>query len=277
MNNIFINNTATEDYFKLIDSAKDRSSTIEYTERHHIIPKSLGGNDNPLNLVELTNEEHFKAHVLLTEMTIGEARAKMCYALWNMSNVKNVHQTSRYIPTPEEYNEAKIKRQQLTTSIETRSKIGKSRKNKIAVYHPTLKILKYISENELESMKEQGFVKGGVPKTEEHKKKISETNKRLGILPASIGWNKGLTKDTNDSLKKISEKRKGQTPYNKGKSNIDLFGEEKANKLKEKNKTKDAIPLIIDGIEYYSIIEASRQLKITERKAKQLGLKNAHK
>ena len=35
--------------------------------KHHIIPKHLGGNDDPSNLVELTVEQHAKAHQTLYE------------------------------------------------------------------------------------------------------------------------------------------------------------------------------------------------------------------
>lgn len=35
--------------------------------KHHIIPKHMGGNDDPANIVELTVEEHAKAHRMLFE------------------------------------------------------------------------------------------------------------------------------------------------------------------------------------------------------------------
>lgn len=39
-----------------------------YKERHHIIPRSLGGTDAPENLVYLTAREHFICHYLLAKM-----------------------------------------------------------------------------------------------------------------------------------------------------------------------------------------------------------------
>lgn len=39
-----------------------------YTEKHHIVPKCLGGSDNDENLVRLTAREHFIAHRLLAKM-----------------------------------------------------------------------------------------------------------------------------------------------------------------------------------------------------------------
>ena len=37
------------------------------THKHHIIPKHMGGTDDPFNLVELTVEEHAEAHRILFE------------------------------------------------------------------------------------------------------------------------------------------------------------------------------------------------------------------
>ena len=39
-----------------------------YTERHHILPKCMGGSNEKHNLVDLTAEEHFLAHQLLVKM-----------------------------------------------------------------------------------------------------------------------------------------------------------------------------------------------------------------
>jgi hypothetical protein len=39
-----------------------------YKERHHIIPRCLGGNDTKENLVDLTPEEHYIAHLLLIKI-----------------------------------------------------------------------------------------------------------------------------------------------------------------------------------------------------------------
>jgi len=48
---------------------KSRQRTLEgYYERHHIIPKCLGGSDDDDNIANLTPEEHFLAHQLLVKM-----------------------------------------------------------------------------------------------------------------------------------------------------------------------------------------------------------------
>jgi hypothetical protein len=77
-------------YNNIIQNAKNRILE-EYSERHHIIPRSLGGNDDESNLINLTAKEHFVCHWLLVKMHIGEARGKMINALYIMQG-KNTNQ-----------------------------------------------------------------------------------------------------------------------------------------------------------------------------------------
>ena len=58
-------------YKKHYDLLIERSKTrvLEgYVEKHHIIPKCLGGTDDKGNLAILTPEEHFLAHQLLIKI-----------------------------------------------------------------------------------------------------------------------------------------------------------------------------------------------------------------
>jgi hypothetical protein len=66
-------------YFSIIEKSKDRILS-GYTERHHIIPKCLGGTDNDINIVKLSAREHFVCHWLLTKMVTDK---KEQYQLWN--------------------------------------------------------------------------------------------------------------------------------------------------------------------------------------------------
>ena len=84
---IFINNKYTRWYYNIIDRAQTRLLNC-YTERHHIIPKSLGGSNEFSNLVSLTAREHFVCHILLTKMVTGIQRQKMVHAWWAMATLK---------------------------------------------------------------------------------------------------------------------------------------------------------------------------------------------
>ena len=57
-----------------------------YYEKHHIIPKSLGGSNNKKNLALLTPKEHFICHLLLVKKFNKNTVEynKMMFAFWNM-------------------------------------------------------------------------------------------------------------------------------------------------------------------------------------------------
>lgn len=58
-------------YYQLIQRAKTRTPIEGYVEKHHIVPKSLGGSDFADNLVKLTAREHYIAHLLLAHIYGG--------------------------------------------------------------------------------------------------------------------------------------------------------------------------------------------------------------
>ena len=59
-----------------------------YTEKHHIVPVSLGGSDSKDNLVRLTAREHFVCHWILVKMYRGNKNSyyKMLKAFNMMCN-----------------------------------------------------------------------------------------------------------------------------------------------------------------------------------------------
>lgn len=90
-------------YNKIIDRARNR--TIDgYTEKHHITPKCLGGDDTSDNLVELTAREHFICHKLLAYMNPNNT--KLWYA-YNMMLTNGKGQDRKYNITSREYQELK--------------------------------------------------------------------------------------------------------------------------------------------------------------------------
>lgn len=56
-------------YSEFIADRKARESSLTcYAERHHIRPRAIGGSNRPENLVRLTPEDHFFAHLLLAKI-----------------------------------------------------------------------------------------------------------------------------------------------------------------------------------------------------------------
>ncbi len=65
-------------YADFIRSRKEAEGQLQgYVERHHIVPRSLGGSDDRENLVRLTPEDHFFAHLLLAKIHGGKMRAAL--------------------------------------------------------------------------------------------------------------------------------------------------------------------------------------------------------
>lgn len=85
MNEKFLQNKYLTWYKQLIANALVRITDPKmYYEKHHIIPKCMGGSNNKDNLVNLTAKEHLIAHRFLVKMTIGKYKRKMSFALWRM-------------------------------------------------------------------------------------------------------------------------------------------------------------------------------------------------
>jgi hypothetical protein len=75
-------------YLGLVQRALGRPRIVgEYYERHHILPRALGGTNQKENIAVLTFREHFLAHWLLASFTDGEDRRKMRAALFCLIQV----------------------------------------------------------------------------------------------------------------------------------------------------------------------------------------------
>lgn len=83
---MFLENKYTKWYFAII-SRRQILRFDGYTETHHIIPRSLGGNDKSKNLAKLTAREHFVCHKLLVKMLVKKSHGhqKMSFALHKMA------------------------------------------------------------------------------------------------------------------------------------------------------------------------------------------------
>ena len=80
-------------YTALIERARARPPA-GYVEKHHVIPRCMGGTDEPANLVPLTPEEHFVAHQLLVRM--HPEKKGLAIAVWRMTFGKHHENSKRY-------------------------------------------------------------------------------------------------------------------------------------------------------------------------------------
>jgi hypothetical protein len=65
----YIDNRYYKIYNTLVSRARGRLEPIGY-EKHHIIPKSLGGTNSPDNLIHFTTKEHRIAHKLIIRFIV---------------------------------------------------------------------------------------------------------------------------------------------------------------------------------------------------------------
>jgi len=105
-------------YDQIIDRAKKENRTKEkggaYYERHHIIPKCMGGEGEIAqwrthpNIVLLTAREHFLAHLLLVEIYPKEYKLK--HAAWQMVFRHSKTQSRSYKVSTRVYERLKIEK-----------------------------------------------------------------------------------------------------------------------------------------------------------------------
>lgn len=118
-------------YEKFIQSILDTRGRFacgeKYHERHHIIPKCVGGTNEAENLIDLYAREHFIAHKLLA--LENPENEKLVYA-WSCMAYMKREDVGRYELTPEEYEEIKRVRSSIPVSEETRKKISESNKRR---------------------------------------------------------------------------------------------------------------------------------------------------
>ena len=147
-----------------------------YTERHHIIPKCMGGTNDCHNLVRLTAREHFIVHKLLVEIYPNEPSLQR--AAFMMSNMQSKSQERNYHVGIREY--SRLKEAMAITWREAYAngyvsnrkgkKMSDAAKLKISIAHTG----KTLSEKTKKKMSKS---KKGVIFSAESRKKMSESKK----------------------------------------------------------------------------------------------------
>lgn len=217
-------------YNNIIVHARSRSAS-DYTETHHIIPKSffaassptgwlLGSPDTESNLVELTFREHFLCHWLLTKMTHGKAQMKMLFALSCMRRVGRYHNRMvcswQYATARRAHLAARHAQGGTAHTPEAKKKISESRKGKPK------------SPAHKEKLRIARSKQPGTPHTTETKQRLSERNKakkwwnngteqRYCDISPGPEWNLGMiTRTSAEKALKLSASRAGKIYWTNG-------------------------------------------------------------
>lgn len=208
-------------YYNNIVSKRKQEVFNGYTEKHHIIPKSLGGSDEDGNIVLLSAREHFICHYLLTKFTTGKQKSKMIFAFRMMLASP---QSNRYINS-RLYEKSKRDHAFEMSSLhkgkivseETRERMSEAAKGRISPFkgkthsNETKKILsnkaKGHKRNTQEVVEKIVESRKWYTHSEETKQKISDSNKGKTVI------------HTEETKQKISDKMKGRIPvWLKGKT-----------------------------------------------------------
>jgi len=163
----------TKWYYSIIEKAKLNNNSNSYTERHHIIPRSFGGNNSKNNLVYLSAREHFICHLLLTKMTNGNNRHKMLHAFMLMkgqnSEQKRYMNNRLYENIKKDFGEMiRNKKLGTTQTQETKDKIRKALLGKPS----------YITAEGRKSISEKAKSRIQKPRSDEYRKTMSLAMKK---------------------------------------------------------------------------------------------------
>ncbi len=171
-------------YDRLIERSKLRGLT-GYVEKHHIVPKCMGGSNDKSNIAVLTPEEHYLAHQLLVR--IYPSNRKLIWAMSAMTNgtKSTVRNNKMYGWVRREF--AKMignMSRGRKSSAETRAKQSAARKGKkTGPYNRkpagTFTAAKGVAKSTAhkKSLSAAKLGKKRKPFSEETKRKISESNK----------------------------------------------------------------------------------------------------
>jgi len=167
----------------IINAAKSNAS-VGYCEKHHIIPRCLGGQDG-LNIVKLSARQHYVCHRLLVKMTAGKAQRQMIHAIWMLAN----RHTTNVFVSSSVYEKLKISKSLIMLGnriaagkhsqqrIEANSKTQRIAQNRIEVKQKTAATKSTIEFREKASMIMKSIMKNQKTRdkiAQKHNKSISQ-------------------------------------------------------------------------------------------------------
>ncbi len=219
-------------YDDLIGSRK-ASKPIGYTESHHIIPECMGGPDTQENRVNLTPEEHFIAHKLLAK--IHPNHYGLIKAVIAMGMSSRTHQR--------QFNKSYGWERRQMSVLQTG----------------------------------EGNPFYGKHHTEEHKEYMSQLLKGRKITWAdkiSVTKKANPYKYSQAQCQAISERNKGEGNWMYGKSHTPEASKKISDKAKERYKDPSKNPaakkVVIGGVEYGSMKQASEATGLSKYKIRNL-------
>jgi hypothetical protein len=86
-----------KEYLDFINECRNKNYENLTTQMHHIIPKHMNGSDSIDNLIELSLEDHYTAHILLSECYDGKyKRQNLSSAIMIKGYLDNIENLNEY-------------------------------------------------------------------------------------------------------------------------------------------------------------------------------------
>jgi hypothetical protein len=155
-------------YNKFINALKNQSID-GYFEKHHIVPRSMGGSDDASNLIKLTGRQHYLAHWMLWKAYGGS----MTRAFFMMSCVKEGQCKSSKV-----YDKA---RTQYAEEVKKQMALRPNVPKFTPEHREKLRQAKLGKKLSAEHRANVGKARIGIPLSEETKRKISMTKQAKRI------------------------------------------------------------------------------------------------
>lgn len=205
-------------YQKIYENLTAKDMIATYTEKHHIIPRCIGGSDDASNIVRLTPEAHYVAHQLLVK--IYPDNHSLIFAAHMMNNGRSTNKLYGWLKRRHA-----IAMSNRVVSAETKAKMRLIRQNMPQEIRDKISAtLKQRIRTDDDKAKMSAMFKGRTH-TAETKAKMRAAQL---INPHRLGKN-----HTDETKAKMSASRKGKPAHNKGTT---LSAEVRANMKKQKSK-----------------------------------------
>ena len=223
-------------YDKLIKHAKQQPSTDEYTELHHIIPRCMGGDDSPDNMVVITARQHFIAHWILTKIYPTNYKLRYAFHMMFFPTSSGTRNTGWHLSKSRTYEYHKkelalLQSERLRGVQKTDEHKEKLRQAANVRWQDPVQIAK---QSERMKGNTNGLGAKRMPLSEEVKQKISAANKEYYKTHHGVNLGKSLSEVTRN---RISESKK-QNPFRHS-PEVNKKAAEKRRGFKQSNYQKE--------------------------------------
>lgn len=224
-------------YDQLVEKCRvrglDKSALEGYYEKHHIVPRCMGGSDEVENLVLFTAREHYVAHILLWKVYPKDSN--LFHAAWMMSNRSLQNRNSKlYATLREEHSKILSSRSEFNspnfkdltghvserlTVIEFAGWTNQAKGKRTSTWSCQCECGEVVVLKAKELNGKGAYKSCGCFKRDQAKAAIGENNHFFGF------------KHSAESKSKMREKRLGKSPANKG---VPMSAESKAKMIESK-------------------------------------------